>query len=85
VRLLSPLGERLIKGTELREIIGYDRLRSTKFKISADRMSIHFKGLGWGHGVGLCQEGALGLAEQGADYRAILRFYYRGCKLKRIS
>ncbi|MCM2255928.1 MAG: SpoIID/LytB domain-containing protein [Vicinamibacteria bacterium] len=37
-----------------------------------------FTGKGWGHGVGLCQVGAFGLARAGAKFDAILRHYYRG-------
>ena len=45
---------------------------------------VRFSGRGWGHGVGLCQWGARGLAVQGADYRAILRFYYPGTQVVRL-
>ena len=37
-----------------------------------------FLGRGWGHGVGLCQNGAFGMAIAGASYDAILRHYYTG-------
>ncbi|MEO1483022.1 MAG: SpoIID/LytB domain-containing protein [Myxococcota bacterium] len=37
-----------------------------------------FVGGGWGHGVGMCQLGAIGRAESGHDYRSILRHYYNG-------
>jgi stage II sporulation protein D len=43
-----------------------------------------FRGGGWGHGVGLCQTGAIGRAEAGADYRAILRHYFSGADLVRL-
>ena len=36
----------------------------------------YFEGRGQGHGVGLCQDGALALAKKGWDWRAILRFYF---------
>ena len=35
-------------------------------------------GKGWGHGVGLCQVGAFGMAQSGSTYDAILRHYYSG-------
>ena len=38
-------------------------------------------GGGWGHGVGLCQTGAVGMAEKGATYREILAHYYQGIDL----
>ncbi len=37
-----------------------------------------FTGRGWGHGVGLCQVGAYGMAAAGYDYREILAHYYLG-------
>ncbi|WP_392351421.1 SpoIID/LytB domain-containing protein [Parasynechococcus sp.] len=39
------------------------------------------RGQGYGHGVGMSQWGAHGLAEQGADFRTILRHYYRGAEV----
>ena len=39
-----------------------------------------FTGGGWGHGVGMCQLGAIGMSEHGHDYRQILSHYYGGAK-----
>ncbi len=44
-----------------------------------------FTGRGWGHGVGLCQVGAYGMAVRGHDYRDILRHYYSGVGLARVE
>ena len=43
-----------------------------------------FNGRGWGHGVGMCQVGAYGLAKQGWSYEQILKAYYTGIELTRI-
>jgi len=43
-----------------------------------------FRGGGWGHGVGMCQMGAIGRAERGHDHRAILRHYYSGAETVRL-
>lgn len=43
-----------------------------------------FTGGGWGHGVGMCQIGAIGRAEHGQDYRAILGHYFQGSELVKI-
>jgi len=51
-------------------------LRSTLFSVIADKDSIILKGRGYGHGVGLCQEGAMAMAEKGCSYRQIIDFYY---------
>jgi stage II sporulation protein D len=42
-----------------------------------------FTGRGWGHGVGMCQVGAYGLARQGWSYEQILKAYYTGIELTR--
>ncbi|MBE7051082.1 MAG: SpoIID/LytB domain-containing protein [Ruminococcaceae bacterium] len=39
-------------------------------------------GAGWGHGLGLCQYGAKGMADQGFDYVSILKFYYPGTDVR---
>jgi stage II sporulation protein D len=44
-----------------------------------------FRGKGWGHGVGMCQAGAYGMAVRGASYRAILEHYYTGIELGRLK
>jgi len=43
-----------------------------------------FRGGGWGHGVGMCQTGAIGRAEAGHRYRDILRHYYNGAEVAPI-
>ena len=43
-----------------------------------------FLGRGWGHGVGMCQVGAYGLAKQGFTYDQILKAYYTGIELTRM-
>ena len=47
--------------------------------LSGARVAV--EGAGFGHGVGLCQYGAAGLAKAGHDWREILNFYYRGAEL----
>ncbi len=43
-----------------------------------------FSGRGWGHGVGLCQVGAYGMALSGAGYKEILGHYYKNIKIEKI-
>ena len=47
-------------------------------KLPAEGWQLLVRGQGYGHGVGMSQWGAHGMAEQGADFRTILRHYYRG-------
>jgi stage II sporulation protein D len=51
-------------------------LKSTFFSVYADSDSVILKGRGYGHGVGLCQEGARAMAKGGKNCRQILDFYY---------
>jgi stage II sporulation protein D len=43
------------------------------------------KGGGWGHGIGMSQYGAFGMAQQGAGYRDILTHYYTGTEISRAD
>jgi stage II sporulation protein D len=53
-------------------------LRSTFFSVVPDVDSVILKGRGYGHGVGLCQEGAMAMAAGGSSYKQIIGFYYSG-------
>jgi stage II sporulation protein D len=53
------------------------QLKSTYFSIEQRTDSVIFKGKGYGHGVGLCQEGAMRRSQLGYTYKEILSFYYR--------
>jgi stage II sporulation protein D len=53
-------------------------LRSTFFSLNAKGDSIVLTGRGYGHGVGLCQEGAMVMATKGFKYPEIISFYYAG-------
>ena len=65
--------------TALRKALG---LRSTCFTVVWQSGTFSFTTRGYGHGVGMSQWGAKALAEQGADYRAILAHYYPGTELR---
>ena len=52
------------------------KLKSTYFSIFDNGESLSFKGKGFGHGVGLSQEGAMRMIEIGYDFLEVLRFYY---------
>ncbi len=53
------------------------KLRSTFFSIKVSGNNLIFTGKGYGHGVGLCQEGAMYMANNGYSYNKIIKFYYR--------
>ena len=52
------------------------KLRSTKFEIDYIADEVVFTGKGFGHGVGLCQEGAMRMSKLGYSYKDIIHFYY---------
>jgi stage II sporulation protein D len=52
------------------------KLKSTFFSVQQDGDNIILKGRGYGHGVGLCQEGAMVMASRGFKFRDIIGFYY---------
>ena len=78
-------GELALPGTTFREILGYDRLPSTLFEITSPEDPIVFSGRGSGHGVGLCQWGARGMADEGRSALEILEFYYPGADVTSID
>jgi SpoIID/LytB domain protein len=46
--------------------------------------SFRFRGAGFGHGVGMCQTGATGMADQGKSYEEILTHYYSGIDVQKL-
>jgi SpoIID/LytB domain protein len=59
-------------------------LRSSCFIIQMESDKIVLHGAGWGHGVGMCQSGAIALAKRGVSFRMILRHYYREADIIKI-
>ena len=60
-------------------------LRSAYFSIIPNGDHILIKGKGYGHGVGLSQEGAMNMARQGYDFRDIIHYYYSNVKIVKMS
>ncbi len=76
------IGGKTFSGTQLRRAFG---LNSTKFTLQYQNSTFIFDVLGYGHRVGMSQYGAEAIAELGFDYRAILRYYYRGAALTQMD
>ncbi|MFH1779304.1 MAG: SpoIID/LytB domain-containing protein [Candidatus Omnitrophota bacterium] len=70
-----------ILAKDFRRIIGTDVLRSANFKVTIIGPYVAFEGLGWGHGVGMCQWGAYYMARRGKKMEEILNFYYPASKI----
>ena len=89
VRLIGANGQKdSLRGEDFRLSLDPTgrRLKSALFTMTRTGGGIRFEnGLGFGHGVGLCQCGAQGMARQGHLYQDILSFYYPGSTLVTIE
>jgi stage II sporulation protein D len=80
-------GEVTLRGLKIRWALG---LRDNLFVVDreladgGDVQRFVFTGKGWGHGVGLCQVGAYGMARAGALHEAILAHYYPGIAVEKV-
>jgi len=74
-----------VSGNELRRLLGYSELKSTRFSFTAVGDSLVFTGEGYGHGVGLCQWGSRGMAAAEYGYKEILNHYYPGAGIAQWS
>lgn len=75
-------GGQSFSGREVREKLN---LRSTDFSIEQKNGHLVFTTKGYGHGVGMSQYGANGMAEEGKTYEEILAYYYHGINITEIS
>ena len=75
------IGSKTFTGLAVREKL---ELRSSNFTVEQKEETIIFKTTGYGHGVGMCQYGAHGMALEGHDFRHILTYYYQGVAIKNI-
>lgn len=60
-------------------------LKSTSFTIKVNQDKVTFDVNGYGHGVGMSQYGASGMAKAGYEYKDILNHYYKNCDIKKIN
>jgi len=68
---------------QIRQTLG--GLRSSLFYIEIDNDKVKFVGKGSGHGVGMCQVGAIQMAKEGYSAKEILKHYYTGIKITKIK
>ena len=76
-----------INGKEFSARTLYDKLslKSTDFSLKRDGDKVIIDTVGYGHGVGMSQYGAKGMAEEGYNYKEILSYYYSGTSIKKIK
>lgn len=77
----------IINGKEFLGRTLYDKLglKSTDFSITKKGNNVIIDTVGYGHGVGMSQYGAEGMAEEGYEYFEILKYYYTGTVIKKIE
>ena len=86
-------GSYTLRGNDIRFVLRDPKgviLNSTLFSLSAatsggEVSSLTLNGRGYGHGIGMCQWGAIGRARAGQNYRTILETYYPGTTIGRIA
>lgn len=88
VEFIALEGEnsRVLRGWDFKLIVGralgWNILKSSRFDVTRAGRNFIFRGDGFGHGLGLCQEGAHALArKRGASYRQILKHYFPGTSI----
>ena len=87
LRVAGTRGEAVIKGFTIRTALG---LRENLFTIDKQAgpdgalRRVVFTGRGWGHGIGMCQVGAYGMALRGRSYKEILTHYYSGIRVEKL-
>ena len=88
IRLTGTTGKTdTLRAEDLRLAIDHSgsRIRSTICRIIPWGNGWAFvSGRGWGHGVGMCQHGAEGMARLGRDTETILRYYYPGAQIVNV-
>jgi len=89
-RVVGEQGEREVFLDELRAALDPSTFKSSRVLSTWPRpglpisSGLEVRGLGRGHGVGLCQEGCHDLAREGWPMREILGLYYRGARVERL-
>jgi stage II sporulation protein D len=87
MRVQTDLAEATFQRFDVRQAVEMPEMLFTVSKVAGanGEAEFVFLGRGWGHGVGLCQNGAFGMALAGATYDAILRHYYSGIDIVTAS
>lgn len=86
IRVIGTNKSRKFTGLRVRWVLGVKENKLNLYKLM-DKMGnlkgIYMTGTAWGHGVGMCQIGAFGLASKGYNYKDILKHYYQGVEIEK--
>jgi len=94
LKIATDRGNYVLRGNDIRYVLrapGGEILNSTSFNVEATTgrdgaiARLVLRGTGYGHGVGMCQWGAIGRARAGQDFHTILRTYYPGTTVGAIE
>jgi stage II sporulation protein D len=88
LRVVGSDGELDLRGQRVRLGLGLRESLFVLHRESAPQGDVErfvFTGKGWGHGVGLCQVGASGMARAGAKFEDILKHYYTGVAVTSLA
>lgn len=89
IEIITSTGSKNLKG-DLTIRNYFDHLRSSAFKLEkrltdkGQTSMLLFWGAGFGHGAGMCQDGAIGMAEDGYNWRQIIEHYFSPVKIKKL-
>jgi stage II sporulation protein D len=83
----EKLGQRTSEASRLRlaRQLGWMAIPSNTYSTKSNGDDVELRGVGRGHGIGLCQRGAAAMAKDGADFGTILQHYYPNTSLKKFS
>ncbi|MFC3885949.1 SpoIID/LytB domain-containing protein [Bacillus songklensis] len=76
------IGGKKFEGKDVRDILG---LNSTDFTFERKGEQVMVTTRGYGHGVGMSQYGANGMAKEGKNYRDIVNYYYRDIEIDHVD
>ncbi len=80
---------RFVRGWDFKLIVGrglgWNFLKSSRFEVRRAGDAFLFRGSGFGHGLGLCQQGAHVMARRGASFQMILEHYFPGAEIGRAE
>ncbi|MBU2574542.1 MAG: SpoIID/LytB domain-containing protein [Elusimicrobia bacterium] len=86
LRFTTDAGSVTVPASDLRKRFGASDIRSTFItRVTRAGGGYKFKGKGWGHGVGMCQDGARQMALNGKNYKRILKHYYPGAAIDDVK
>jgi len=86
IEINTDIGKFYLEKDQIRRLFSDYRgsLKSLMFQIKVKSSQIVISGKGYGHGVGMCQYGAMEMAKERYSYQRILKHYYKGIRLKKL-